>query len=162
MTSPRAEPDDDRDDDEEYIAVTDRAAIKDFIKRLKSENDPLKLLVVNSMLLTGFDSPPVQVLFLDRGLRDHGLMQAIARTNRRYPGKDYGIVIDYWGTFDNLKEALKEFASEDLTGLVEDTETSHRRLPAASRPGAGNRRRCAGRVRTPAHAVGRAPFHGQP
>jgi type I restriction enzyme R subunit len=118
-----AEPDEDLDEDEEYVAVTDRAAIKDFIKRLKSENDPLRLLIVNSMLLTGFDAPPVQVLFLDRGLRDHGLMQAIARTNRRYPGKDYGIVVDYWGTFDNLKDALKEFAAEDLTGLVEDTET---------------------------------------
>ena len=116
-------------DDEEYIAVTDRAAIKDFIKRLKSENDPLKLLIVNSMLLTGFDSPPVQVLFLDRGLRDHGLMQAIARTNRRYPGKDYGVVIDYWGTFDNLKAALKEFASEDLEGLVEDTDALIARFP---------------------------------
>lgn len=142
--------DDDMDEDEEFVAVTDRAAIKDFIKRLKSENDPLRLLIVNSMLLTGFDAPPVQVLFLDRGLRDHTLMQAIARTNRRYPAKDYGIVIDYWGTFDNLRVALKEFASEDLVGLVEDTDALIARFPemldaaldvVAGAPGGSPRRR---------------------
>lgn len=123
------EVDEDAGEEEDFIAVTDRAAIKDFIGRLKNEEDPLKLLIVNSMLLTGFDSPPVQALFLDRGLKDHGLMQAIARTNRRYPGKDYGVVIDYWSSFDNLKAALKEFAAEDLEGLVEDTEALIARFP---------------------------------
>ena len=71
----------------------------------------------------------MQALFLDRGLRDHTLMQAIARTNRRYPGKNYGLVLDYWGTFDNLRAALEEFASDDLVGLVEDTDALIGRFP---------------------------------
>ena len=114
------------------------------------------------MLLTGFDSPPVQALFLDRGLRDHGLMQAIARTNRRYPGKDYGVVIDYWGTFDNLKAALKEFASEDLEGTGRGHRGAHRALPEDARRRARGRGRRAGWVRSTAHALGRAPLHRQP
>jgi len=121
--------DDDAESDENFLSTTDRNAIKDFIKRLKSENDPLKLVIVNSMLLTGFDAPPIQAMFLDRGLRDHTLMQAIARTNRRYPGKDRGIVLDYWGVFDDLRGALKEFAADDLDGLVEDTQTLIARFP---------------------------------
>ena len=115
----------------------DRAAIKDFIARFKSENDPLRLLIVNAMLLTGFDAPIEQAMFLDRGLRDHTLMQAIARTNRRYPGKDFGIVLDYWGVFEELKSALADFAAEDLAGLVEDTEGAHRSSRRARRGARG-------------------------
>lgn len=117
------------EDPDEFFASTDRAAIQDFVRRIKSESDPLKLLVVNSMLLTGFDAPPVQALFLDRGLRGHTLMQAISRTNRRYPGKDAGLVLDYWGVFDDLQDALREFASDDLTGLVEDSDALIGRFP---------------------------------
>lgn len=109
------------DTDDGFVTPSDRKAIKDFIRRFKSENDPLRLLIVNGMLLTGFDAPTEQVMFLDRGLRDHTLMQAIARTNRRYPGKEYGVVVDYWGVFDELKSALADFASDDLAGLVEPT-----------------------------------------
>jgi type I restriction enzyme R subunit len=113
----------------EFVTASDRAAIRDFIARFKSANDPLKLLIVNSMLITGFDAPIEQALFLDRALRGHALIQAIARTNRRHPGKDTGLILDYWGVFDELKDALREFASDDLNGLVEDTERLYARFP---------------------------------
>lgn len=115
---------------DEFVAATDRAAIKKYVARIKSEKHTLKLLIVNAMLLTGFDAPPVQGLFLDRGLRGHTLMQAISRTNRRYPGKDAGLVLDYWGVFDDLKAALHEFAASDLAGLAEDSDALIERLPS--------------------------------
>jgi type I restriction enzyme R subunit len=124
-----AEEDEDTNGGEEFLSKTDRGAIKDFIRRLKDPDDAMKLLIVNSMLLTGFDAPPIQAIFLDRGLRDHTLMQAIARTNRRYRNKSFGLVLDYWGVFDDLKEALKEFATDDLDGLVEDTGNLIARFP---------------------------------
>jgi len=123
------ETDESADEDGGFVAATDRAAIRDFISRFKSANDPLKLLIVNGMLLTGFDAPIEQAMFLDRPLRGHTLMQAIARTNRRYPDKDFGVILDYWGVFDELKDALAEFTSEDLRGLVESTEELVKRFP---------------------------------
>jgi type I restriction enzyme, R subunit len=136
--------------EDEFFAATDRAAIKDYVRRVKRVNDPLKLLIVNAMLLTGFDAPPVQALALDRGLRGHTLMQAISRTNRRYPNKDAGLVLDYWGVFDDLKSALHEFAASDLAGLAEDSDALIARLPgildkaldlvAGAPPGSARRR----------------------
>ncbi|MGE3413595.1 MAG: type I restriction endonuclease subunit R [Dehalococcoidia bacterium] len=123
------EGDGDGDVGEEFVTASDRTAIKDFVARFKDPDDPLKLLIVNSMLITGFDAPIEQALFLDRALRGHSLIQAIARTNRRYPKKDHGLILDYWGVFDALKEALREFASDDLTGLAEDTEHLYARFP---------------------------------
>jgi len=58
------------------------------------------------MLLTGFDAPIEQVMYLDRPLKDHNLLQAIARTNRPYPNKKAGIIIDYCGVLKNLNKAL--------------------------------------------------------
>lgn len=117
------------DEEDGFVAATDRTAISDFISRFKDPNDALKLLVVNGMLLTGFDAPVEQAMFLDRPLRGHTLMQAIARTNRRYPGKDFGVILDYWGVFDELQDAFKEFAAEDLHGLVEPTDELIERFP---------------------------------
>ncbi|OLS10412.1 DEAD/DEAH box helicase, partial [Brucella abortus] len=67
------------------------------ISRFKKRDDPLKILVVCDMLLTGFDAPIEQVLYLDAPLREHTLLQAIARVNRTADGKTYGLVVDYWG-----------------------------------------------------------------
>ncbi|MGD9696182.1 MAG: hypothetical protein AB7V42_11040 [Thermoleophilia bacterium] len=113
----------------EFSTASDRAAIRDLIARFKDPDDPLKLLIVNGMLITGFDAPIEQALFLDRGLHGHTLIQAIARTNRRFAEKDRGIVLDYWGVFDELQDALSEFASEDLQGLAEDTKALYARFP---------------------------------
>src|ERR1700754_1043073 len=68
-------------------------------------------------------------MFLDRGLREHNLLQAIARTNRRYPGKDFGLIFDYWGLLAELDEALKQFAAEDVRGVSRDGDALLAQFP---------------------------------
>ena len=80
--------------------------------------DGLAFLIVKSMLLTGFDAPVEQVLYLDRAIRDHDLLQAIARVNRTSPNKHCGLVVDYYGVGHHLKEALAVYADEDVTGAL--------------------------------------------
>lgn len=84
-----------------------------LIARFKRKDDPLKILVVCDMLLTGFDAPIEQVMYLDAPLREHTLLQAIARVNRTYENKSYGLVVDYWGDNRRISEALDMFSEED-------------------------------------------------
>lgn len=78
----------------------------DIIHNFKTPSHPLKLVLVCDMLLTGFDAPIEQVMYLDKPLRDHTLLQAVARTNRVYPNKEAGKIIDYYGFTRNLYDAL--------------------------------------------------------
>lgn len=88
----------------------------------------IDILIVCSKLLTGFDAPVCQVLYIDKDLKEHGLLQAIARTNRLYEGKDYGLIVDYRGLIEKLDTAmdmysgagLENFDSGDLKGVVVD------------------------------------------
>src|SRR5207248_9227072 len=80
------------------------ARVERFKKPLK--DDKLAFLCVKSMLLTGFDAPVEQVLYLDRAMRGHELLQAIARVNRTRLGKTCGLVVDYFGVARHLKDAL--------------------------------------------------------
>lgn len=89
---------------------------------------PLKLLIVVDMLLTGFDAPLEQVMYLDRPLSEHTLLQAIARVNRTYEGKEAGFIIDYWGITQDLKEALKVFDEADVQGVMKPSEDLRREL----------------------------------
>jgi type I restriction enzyme R subunit len=89
-----------------------------LIGRFKDPNDPLAILVVCDMLLTGFDAPVEQVLYLDAPLREHTLLQAIARVNRTADGKDYGLVVDYWGVALFLEQALSVFSPSDIQGAL--------------------------------------------
>ncbi|TVR45363.1 MAG: type I restriction endonuclease subunit R [Planctomycetota bacterium] len=89
-----------------------------FTKPLTS--DSLAFLCVKSMLLTGFDAPIEQVLYLDRFMQGHELLQTIARTNRTYAGKHCGIIVDYVGLARRLKEALAVYAEEDIDGALAD------------------------------------------
>jgi type I restriction enzyme R subunit len=66
------------------------------------------------MLLTGFDAPVEQVMYLDSPLKEHTLLQAIARVNRTADGKTYGLIVDYWGVSEALTEALAIFAPSDV------------------------------------------------
>lgn len=94
-----------------------------LIERFKNETDPLKILVVCDMLLTGFDAPVEQVMYLDSPLREHTLLQAIARVNRTAEGKTYGLVVDYWGFSQDLQDALAIFEPKDVqAALVEKTD----------------------------------------
>jgi type I restriction enzyme R subunit len=77
-----------------------------LLDRFRDPADPLKLLIVTAKLLTGFDAPNNQCLYLDRPIRDHNLLQAICRANRPAPGKTHGLVVDYLGIFDNVAQAL--------------------------------------------------------
>lgn len=92
----------------------------------------IDILIVCSKLLTGFDAPICQVLYVDKELKEHGLLQAIARTNRLYEGKDYGLIVDYRGLIEKLDTAmdmysgagLENFDSGDLKGAVIDVMSS--------------------------------------
>ncbi|MBI3968374.1 MAG: hypothetical protein HY329_22285 [Chloroflexi bacterium] len=78
----------------------------------------MAFLCVKSMLLTGFDAPVEQVLYLDRAMVGHELLQAIARVNRTGPGKQCGYVVDYFGVGHHLKEALAVYSTEDIQGAL--------------------------------------------
>jgi type I restriction enzyme R subunit len=79
-----------------------------LLDRFRDPNDPLQLLIVTAKLLTGFDAPILQAMYLDKPLRDHTLLQAICRTNRGYGDqKTHGLIVDYLGVFDDVATALQ-------------------------------------------------------
>jgi len=90
---------------------------QEVIRQFKEEKDP-KIIIVCDKLMTGFDAPVEQVMYLDSPLKEHTLLQAIARVNRTYPHKQYGLVIDYWGVSEDLQEALNMFTREESEGFV--------------------------------------------
>lgn len=73
----------------------------------RNPEHPLKFLIVTAKLLTGFDAPILQCMYLDKALKDHNLLQAICRTNRVYKDKSYGLIVDYFGVFDDVARALE-------------------------------------------------------
>ncbi len=81
-------------------------------KRFKDPKDPLKLVIVCDMWLTGFDVPPLHTMYIDKPLKNHTLMQAIARVNRIFKDKPGGLVVDYIGIADDLRKALKIYTSD--------------------------------------------------
>lgn len=122
----------------EYIAKAWQETIKDYgseeayLKYVKNEfiyGDEIDLLIVVDKLLTGFDAPRASTLYIDKQLKEHNLLQAIARVNRLYDGKDYGYIIDYRGLLGELDQALTSYASlsgfdpEDITGAVIDVRS---------------------------------------
>ena len=82
-------------------------------KRIKDPDDPLKVAIVRDMWLTGFDAPSMHTMYVDKPMRGHGLMQAIARVNRVFRDKPAGLVVDYIGIAQNLKSALGQYSRED-------------------------------------------------
>lgn len=96
---------------------------REFIKkRMKDPADPLKLVIVRDMWLTGFDAPCLHTMYIDKPMRGHGLMQAIARVNRVFKDKPGGLVVDYLGIADELKKALAEYTegSRGETGIPQE------------------------------------------
>ena len=93
----------------------DRDAEEKLLDRFRDPADPLKILIVTSKLLTGFDAPILQAMYLDKPLRDHTLLQAICRTNRPYgEEKTHGLIVDYLGVFDDVAQAI-QFDEEGIT-----------------------------------------------
>ena len=82
-------------------------------KRAKDPQDPLKLVIVRDMWLTGFDVPSMHTMYIDKPMRGHGLMQAIARVNRVFRDKPAGLIVDYIGIAQNLKSALGQYSRDD-------------------------------------------------
>ena len=92
---------------------------------------PLSILIVKDMLLTGFDAPICQVMYLDRKLTDHTLLQAIARVNRTKANKFSGYIVDYFGLTDYLAEALEVFSNTDVQGALKNLKDEIPKLQAA-------------------------------
>ena len=106
-----------------------KKAIENFKKPIHEH--PLSLLIVKDMLLTGFDAPICQVMYLDRKLTDHTLLQAIARVNRTKANKFSGYIVDYFGLTDYLAEALKVFSSTDVEGALKNLKDEIPKLQSA-------------------------------
>ncbi len=142
-------PPDERESDDEENNETDASVLayynkqksqygrtleKTIIGQFKNNDEP-ELLIVVDKLLTGFDEPKVVVMYLCRKLKEHKLLQAIARTNRLAEGKDFGLVIDYNGVLEELYNALQtysgelDFDAEDLQGAVTNVAEEIAKLP---------------------------------
>ena len=102
-----------------------------LLDRFRDPADPLKILIVTSKLLTGFDAPILQCMYLDKPLRDHTLLQAICRTNRPYgETKTHGLIVDYLGVFDDVAKAI-QFDEEGITRVVININELAAKLPEA-------------------------------
>lgn len=118
----------DHNDPEPWRDWSDKEKQKEFTARFKrrlatdrtEKTDPLSILVVNNMLITGFDAPVEQVMYLDRKVIAHDLLQAVARVNRTGGGKKCGYVVDYIGVAKHLNEALKDYDADDTKGMLLD------------------------------------------
>ena len=127
----------DHNDDKRYRDYTDGNKHKTQKSNYKKPigtgegQSTLSFLIVKDMLLTGFDAPIAQVMYLDRKLTDHNLLQAIARVNRTNKNKFRGYIIDYFGLSDHLTEALDMFSSEDVRGALIDLKEEIPKLERA-------------------------------
>ena len=115
-------------DEERYTEWTDErsqeqridAFKQPFPDQLSEGEHPIAFLIVKSMLLTGFDAPVEQVLYVDRSLKEAELLQAVARVDRPAKRKSCGYVVDYYGVANHLAEALKAYAAGDIQGVLKD------------------------------------------
>ena len=104
-----------------HIGKRPKARRELLANRMKAADDPLRLVIVRDMWLTGFDAPSLHTMYADKPMRGHGLMQAIARVNRVFRDKPAGLVVDYIGLAQSLKEALSQYSPNDRreTGIDE-------------------------------------------
>jgi len=128
-------------EDEYFAAMIDKYGDlkkyeKSIINQFKNREDP-EILIVVAKLLTGFDAPNNTILYLCRSLKEHTLLQAIARVNRVFPGKDYGYIIDYYGNLESLDDALStysglnDFDDQDLEGSFTNISEEIKKIPQA-------------------------------
>lgn len=101
-----------------------------LLDKFRDPNNPLKLVIVTSKLLTGFDAPILQVMYLDKPMKDHTLLQAICRTNRTYDqGKTHGLIVDYIGIFDDVAKALY-FDDSSMRRIITNIGEIKNKLPS--------------------------------
>lgn len=101
---------------------TTKTERKMLAQRMKDENDPLKIVIVRDMWLTGFDVPCLNTMYIDKPMKDHNLMQAIARVNRVFKDKPGGLIVDYIGIASSLKKALGFYAESGGKGVPAETQ----------------------------------------
>lgn len=101
-----------------------------IIEEYKDANSELQFIIVTAKLLTGFDAPILQTMYLDKSLKDHTLLQAICRTNRLFPQKTFGCIVDYFGVFDDAAKAL-EFDEESIKSVITNLSELRDKLPEA-------------------------------
>ncbi len=109
--------------------VRDKDAEEKLLDRFRNQTDPLKFVIVTSKLLTGFDASILQVMYLDKPMKDHNLLQAICRTNRTYgQEKTHGLIVDYIGIFDDVARAL-DFDEKAVQQVVSNIDDLRKALP---------------------------------
>jgi type I restriction enzyme R subunit len=104
------------DPDEWQEHIRNKPRLDELRKRFKNASDPFKIVIVRDMWLTGFDAPCLHTMYIDKPMRGHGLMQAIARVNRVFKDKPGGLVVDYLGLADQLKAALGTYTESGGKG----------------------------------------------
>lgn len=109
--------------------IRDKDAEEKLLDRFRDPADPLQFVIVTSKLLTGFDAPILQVMYLDKPMKDHNLLQAICRTNRTFgQEKTHGLIVDYIGIFDDVARAL-DFDEKAVQQVVSNIDELKRELP---------------------------------
>ncbi len=108
----------------------DKGQLEKVVDEFNEATSPLKFLIVTAKLLTGFDSPILQTMYLDKSIKDHTLLQAICRTNRLYPHKTFGCIVDYFGVFDDAATAL-EYDEAGVEQMITNLSELRGKLPEA-------------------------------
>ncbi|HCO69901.1 MAG TPA: type I restriction endonuclease subunit R [Mesotoga infera] len=150
-------PSDTREGDDDDLSNSSREKINSFFSKIviplhgdsetyeeyvrttfNREDNDIELIIVKDKLLTGFDAPIAAVLYVDKPMRDHNLLQAIARVNRVYPGKDFGLIVDYYGIFKKLhgaldlysdeKSGMNQFDKDDIKDVLSGPQENSREL----------------------------------
>lgn len=111
----------------------DRDEEEKALDRFRDPNSRLKILIVTAKLLTGFDAPILQAMYLDKPMKNHTLLQAICRTNRTYDdGKSFGLIVDYVGLFDNVAKSL-DFDEASMRKIISNIDEVKKQFPALQR-----------------------------
>jgi type I restriction enzyme R subunit len=111
------------------VHMRDKDAEEKLLDRFRDPADPLKFVIVTSKLLTGFDAPILQAMYLDKPMKDHNLLQAICRVNRTYgQSKTHGLIVDYIGIFDDVAQAL-DFDEKAVQQVVSNIDELRKALP---------------------------------
>lgn len=112
--------------------AVDKSQQEKIVDAFNAQDSELKFIIVTAKLLTGFDAPILQTMYLDKSLKDHTLLQAICRTNRLFPQKTFGRIVDYFGVFDDAAKAL-EFDEESVKQIITNLSELRDKLPQAMR-----------------------------
>lgn len=119
-----------RSDPDEWKRRWDRSKEDEekLLDRYRDPLDPLQFVIVTAKLLTGFDAPILQTMYLDKLMKNHTLLQAICRTNRPYPGKSFGLIVDYIGVFDEVAKSLA-FDEKRMKEIVTNIDSLKEQFP---------------------------------